>query len=193
MAVGVTGSAAAQGRVGTVELGKVFDGYWKTKQAEAALKDRATELEKEHKTMVEDFKKGKEDYQKQLEAANDQAVSNDEREKRKKAAEAKLKEIKDLEETIVQFERQARTTLDEQRMRMRNNLLGKIREAINARAKQAGYALVIDTAAESAKNTPVVLYNNMDNDLTAGVLQQLNADAPPDAVKPADKPAGEKK
>jgi outer membrane protein len=190
---GMTGSAAAQGRIATVDLGKVFEGFWKTKQADAAWKDRAAELEKEHKTLADDWKKGKDEYQKLYAVANDQAVSAEEREKRKKSADAKLKEIKDLEDTIAQFERQARTTLDELRLRLRNNLLDAIRKAINSRAKSAGYALVIDTTAESAKNTPVVLYTNNDNDLSESVLQMLNTDAPPEPAKTTPKPADDKK
>ncbi len=180
----MTLSASAQGRIATVDLGKVFDGYWKTKQAESALKDHVAELEKEAKGMGEDLKKGNDEYQKLLGSANDQAVSNDEREKRKKSAETKLKELKDLQESLGQFERQARTTLDEKRLRLRNNLLGEIKTALTSKAKSAGYALVLDTAAESVKNTPVVLYSNGDNDLTEAVLQQLNTTAPPDATAP---------
>lgn len=175
-----------------MDLGKVFDGYWKTKQAEAALKDRVAELEKEAKGMGEDLKKGNEEYQKLLVSANDQAVSSDEREKRKKNAETKLKELKDLQETLGQFERQARTTLDEQRLRLRNNLLGDIKLALNSKARSAGFALVLDTAAESVKNTPVVLYTNGDNDLTEAVLQQINTTAPADALKPSEKTAESK-
>src|SRR5205814_3454388 len=103
-------SALGQGRIATIDLRKVFDNYWKTKQADAALKDRAADMEKEHKNMLEDWKKAKEDYQGLLAGANDQAVSSDEREKRKKAAEEKLKYIKDTEDTILQYEKQARNT-----------------------------------------------------------------------------------
>src|SRR6266704_5838227 len=114
-------SAFGQGRNATIDLRKVFDGYWKTKQADAALKDRAADMEKEHKNKLNDWKKAKEDYQGLLAGANDQAVSSDEREKRKKAAEEKLKYIKDTEDTILQYEKQARITLDDQKRRMRDN------------------------------------------------------------------------
>lgn len=187
VAGGTRFTVSAQGRIATVDMQKVFDGYWKTKQAEAALKDRATEIEKEHKGMVDDYKKGMEEYQTLLASANDLAVSVEEREKRKQKAENKLKEMKDLQETVGQFERQARATIDEQRMRMRNNLLGEIKTTIHSRAKSAGYALVLDTAAESSKSTPIILYTNGDNDITDAVLQQLNLNAPPDAAKPATK------
>ena len=77
-------SASAQGRIATIDLRKVFDNYWKTKQADASLKDRAADMEKEHKNMLEDWKKAKDEYQSFLSGANDQARSSDEREKSKR-------------------------------------------------------------------------------------------------------------
>jgi outer membrane protein len=185
-------SARAQGRLATVDLRKVFDGYWKTKQADAALKDRAADIDKEHKNMIEDWKKAKEDYQTLLTEANNQTLSIEEREKRKKSAEDKFKQIKDSEDAIAQYERQARTTLDEQRKRMRDSIVEEIRTTVNGKAKAAGYALVIDTMAESANNTPVVLYSNNENDMTQVVLAQLNAGAPAETPKTEEKKADPK-
>ena len=96
----LSGSAWAQGRIATVDLRKVFENYWKTKQADAALKDRAADMEKDHKTMIDDWKKAKDEYQTLLAEANNQTLSLEEREKRKKSAEDKLKQIKDAEDTI---------------------------------------------------------------------------------------------
>jgi Skp family chaperone for outer membrane proteins len=174
----LSSSAWAQGRVATVDLRKVFDGYWKTKKADATLKDRAADMEKEHKGMLDDWKKAKDDYQTLLGDANNQALSPDEREKRKKSAEDKLKQIKETEETIQQYERQARTTLDEQKKRMRDSLVEEIRAALNGMAKSSGYSLVLDTAAESINGTPIVIYSNGENDVTDNLLRQMNATAP---------------
>ncbi|HEU0040555.1 MAG TPA: OmpH family outer membrane protein [Verrucomicrobiae bacterium] len=179
-------TAWAQTRVATVDLRKLFDGYWKRKQADTALKDRAADLDKEFKGMRDDHKKLTGEYQKLLADANDPAVSAEEREKRKKAAETKLKDIQEAQETLGQFERQARTTLDEQMRRMRDNVLGEIRTVINAKAKSAGYALVVDTAAESKDFTPICLYSSGENDLTQAVLEQLNATAPVETAKPSE-------
>ena len=184
--------AWGQGRLATIDLRKVFDNYWKTKQADAALKDRAADIEKEHKSMLEDWKKAKDDYQTLLTEANNQTLSLDERDRRKKSAEDKLKQIKDSEDAITQYERQARTTLDEQKKRMRDSILEEIRTTINGKAKAAGYALVFDTVAESANNTPVVLYSNNENDITETVLYQLNAGAPADTPKTPEQKADTK-
>ena len=179
-------TASAQGRIATVDLKKLFDNYWKTKQADASLKDRAADLDKEHKGMLADYNKATDDYKAMLAASSDPAISDSEREKKKKDAEEKLRNLKDQQETIVKFENQARTTLDEQRRRMRDNILGEVRKAVDAKAKVAGYTMVIDVAAETINNTPVILFNNGENDITDAILSQLNASAPPEAVVPAE-------
>src|ERR1051325_9466410 len=183
----LSSSAWAQGRIATIDLKRLFDSYWKTKQADASLKDRAADMEKEHKNMLDDWKKAKDDYQNLLASANDQAVSSEERDKRKKSAEEKLKFIKDTEDTILQYEKQARTTLEEQKRRMRDNILGEIRTLLNSKAKTGGFSLVVDTASESVNNTPIVLFTANDNDLTDAILAQLNANAPTETPKTDEK------
>ena len=193
MLAALTSSPAwGQGRIATVDLRKMFDGYWKTKQADAALKERAADMEKEHKNMLEDYKKAKDEYQTLLTEANNQTLSLEEREKRKKSAEDKFKQMKESEDAIAQYERQARTTLDEQRKRMRDSLVEEIRTIVSGKAKSAGYALVLDTAAEGVNNTPIVLYSGNENDITEAVLSQLNAGAPAEMPKPEGKKADKK-
>jgi len=180
-----TVNAPAQGRTATIDLKRVFDGYWKTKQADAALKERASELDKDHKGMLADYNKGKDQYKSLLGAASDSAISDAERSKKKKEAEEALINLKGQEESIVKFETQARTTLDEQRRRMRDNILGEVRKAIDGKAKASSLAMVIDVAAESIANTPVILYHNGENDITDSILTQLNSTAPPEATLPS--------
>ncbi|HOX56308.1 MAG TPA: OmpH family outer membrane protein [Candidatus Paceibacterota bacterium] len=183
--------AYAQGRIATVDLRKLFDNYWKTKQADAVLKNQAADVEKEFKTMLDDLKKSKEDYQTLLAEANNQTYSLDERERRKKTAEDKLKRIKEEEDAITQYDRRARTTLDEQTKRMRGSLVEEIRTAIKGKATDAGYALVLDTASEGANGTPIVLYTNNENDITDAVLAQINIGAPAaEAPKSDEKASG---
>ena len=94
LVVSLLGDCAwAQGRIATVDLRKLFDNYWKTKQADASLKDRAADIEKDHKAMIEEWKKAKDEYQTLLADANNQALSIEERDKRKKSAEEKFKLI----------------------------------------------------------------------------------------------------
>ena len=183
-------AGAQQGKVGIIDLRKVFDDYHKTKTADARLKDQAADLDKERKIMMEQYQKATDDYKTALDGANDQAVSADEREKRKKTAESKLLDIKKLEQDIGQFDRQARTTLEEEQRKLRDRILAEIRGIINNKAKVGGYAMILDSAAETVNKTPVVMYNNGENDITAAVLAELNANAPASATSPGAVPPG---
>jgi outer membrane protein len=185
-------AASAQTRIASVDLSKVFSDYWKTKQATLALEERKADLIKELDSLNEDKKKLLKKYQELNADANDQAVAPEEREKRKKAAESKLKDLKDSDESIKQFTVRSDTDLKSQFQRMRNNVLGEIKETVNAKAKAGGYSLVLDSAAETINGTRVFLYSNGENDLTSAVLEQLNAAAPPEFNKPAAKPADPK-
>jgi Skp family chaperone for outer membrane proteins len=183
----LTGSALAQGRVGTIDLRKVFDKYYLTQQFDAKLKEEATGVEKDLKGYDDDFKKAQKDYADLLAAANDQTLSSEERDKRKAAAEKKLLDIREIQQQGNQFKAGATTRLDEQRKRMRDNLLVQIRGVVNTKAKALGYTVVVDTAAETVNNTPVVLYNSGENDMTEAVLTTINATAPVDLPKADDK------
>ena len=181
----MNGSALAQTKIATVDLKKLFDNYYKTKLAQAAIKERADQLDKDDKSMKDDLKKGSDDYQKLLQQANDQALSADERDRRKQAADEKLKQLQASKAAIDQFERQAQTTLGEQRQRMRDNILVEIKAAVATKAKSSGNTLVLDTAAETVNGTMAIVFSTGENDLTDAILAQLNAGAPIDLTKPA--------
>lgn len=192
MAALLTASVQAQPKIAVVDMKKAFDSYYKTKQAEAQIKERATDSDKVYKGMIEDYKKANDDYRKLIDSSNDQAVSADERDRRKKSAESKLMELQEIEKSVKQFEQQARTSIGEMEKRMRDKIVGEIREVVTARAKAGAYTLVMDLAAVTPYQTPIILYTSGDNDLTDAVIKEINASAPAGALSGATdaKPAG---
>ena len=175
--------ALADQKIAIIDLKKVFDEFYKTKIADAAIKDDAAALDKERKSLTDQYQKLADDYKKALEDANNQAISFDEREKRKKSAEGKLIEINDIEQSIKQFDRTAKSNLEEKQRIAREKILKEIQTIVNNKAKAGGYALVLDSAAEAASRTAVVFYTNGQDDLTTPVLKELNANAPDDLLK----------
>lgn len=190
---GFSGLAHAQAKIATVDLRKIFEGYYKTQQADAQLRERGADAEKQYKAMLDDYQKANEDYKKLVESANDQAVSAEEREKRKKAAESKVLELNEIEKTLTQFKREKQVTFDEQKRRMRDQIVREIREQINTKARAGGFNLVLDSSAETLNQAPLILFTSGQNDLTDEVLNQLNLSAPAgffDAAKDT-KPRGD--
>lgn len=182
-------TAQAADRIAIVDLKKVFDGYWKTKQADLNLKERAGELDKKRKDMIDDLKKSGDEYKKLVDSSTDSTVSLEERDRRKKSAETKLRELQEIEQSIRQFDQGARAQLGEQQRNMRDKIVVEIRDLVNKKAKTAGYAAVLDSAAESAAGTPILLFNVNLPDLTEEVISQLNATAPAGALVNPGTPA----
>jgi len=176
-------SLAETNKIGIIDMQRVWDKYWKTRQAQSQVDDQTADFEKRKKGMLEDYQKANRDYKKLIESAQDQAVSSDERDKRKNAAEKKLLEIKEIEQDANLFQRTTDEQLKMQARRMTENILRDIRDLVDAKAKAGGYTLVIDIAAKSAVGTPIVLYTNGQNDMTQEVLSQLNSTAPVGLVK----------
>lgn len=178
--VATVASVSAETKIATVDMKKLFNGYYKTKLAQSSLEGRKTELRKEIKDMADGLEKANADYKQMLNQANDQAISADERDKRKQASLDKAKEINNSRSAIEQFQRQAEAQLADQSQRMSANLVTEIQKAVADKAKAGGYAVALD----SASVPQVVVYSNGDNDITAAVLSQLNAGAPIDVSTP---------
>ncbi len=185
---GLGGPAWGQSRVATIDSARVFEGYWKTKQALATFKDRVADMDKDLAAMVQEYKKGTEEFQKLDGEAKNPALSTEEKDRRKRTADDKFKSLKDSEASIKQFKESATTTLDEQRKRMRDNLLVDIRAAIAAKAKASNYTMVLDTAVGPNSDLPIVLYSSSESDISKDVLDQLNLTDPgAGAGKPEEK------
>ncbi|HEU5395658.1 MAG TPA: OmpH family outer membrane protein [Verrucomicrobiae bacterium] len=181
-------TALAQTKIATVNMQKVFEGYYKTKLATAAIQKRKAELDKDDKDYKDQFKTANDEYQKLMAAASDPALSSEERDKRKQAADAKWKQLQESRATIDQFERQAQATLAEQVQQMQQKVLVDIQAAVASKAKAGGYSLVLDSA-KGANGLGAVLYTSGQDDLTDGVLSQLNVGAPIDISSPGVLPA----
>ena len=176
----MTISASAQTKIVSVDMKKLFDGYWKTKQAQSALETRLVELRKEIKEMTDGLEKTQNEYKQLLDQATDQAISADEREKRKQAAGDKAKEMSNSKIALDQFQRQAEAQLADQKQRMSSNITTEIRKVVADQAKASGATVVLN-----ANSTDIIVFTDPATDITENVLKQLNAGAPIDVTKPA--------
>ena len=176
-------SASAQTKVATVDMKKLFNGYYKTKLSQTSLENRKSELRKEIKDMADGLDQKQAEYKQLLDKANDQTLSTNEREKNRLASTDKAKDINESRAAIEQFQRQAEAQLGDQSQRMSVSLVGEIQKAVADKAKAGGYSMVLNAAS-----VEVVVFANTDNDITAPVLAQLNAGAPIDVTAPTGVP-----
>ena len=178
----VSSSASAQTKIAVVDMKKAFEQYYKTKQAEAQIKSQGAEADKVYKGMLEDYKKANQEYKTLLDGSNDQAVSNEERDKRKNSAEKKLLDLQEIEKSVRQYEKSAKENISALEKRMRDKIVDEIREVVNRHSRSGNFNIVYDLAAVTAYQTPIILYTDGQHDLTEAVVKELNATAPAGAI-----------
>jgi Skp family chaperone for outer membrane proteins len=184
---------AAQPRMATINLTKIFDGYYKRDQAQKVIDQQKDSYDKEYKGMVEEAKKSLEDYQKLKADTEDPLIAATEKEARLKKVQQKYDDVRSHEESLKQFQARANEQVKLSTERMMDRLLTEIRDVVKTVAKKSGYALVLDASAENVRSvTPIVIYTNGENDITDEVLKLLNAAAPASAEPAASPKTAEK-
>ena len=185
-------NASAQVKIAVVDMKRAFEQYYKTKQAEVQIKSQGAEADKVFKGMLEDYRKANQEYKGLVDGSSDQAVSAEEREKRKSSAEKKLLDLQEIEKSVKQYEKSAKENIGALEKRMRDKIVDEIREVVNRMSRNGSYSLVLDLAAVTAYQTPIILYTDGQNDLTEAIIKELNATAPPGTATFGDA-AGPKK
>lgn len=166
--------ALAQPKIAIVDMKKVFDGYWKTKQLDKKLSGSLQEFNDQQKKMIEQFQAAQKEYLAVKESAKDPALSANEKERRNTEAEEKLQQIRQLENDIRSHKRSGEVRLTEQQVRHKNNLITDIKDTIKVKARSEGFSLVLNTAAVDINQAPIVLFTDGSNDITEDILATLN-------------------
>lgn len=168
------GVARAEDKIVFVDMDKVFNDFYKTKLADAQLKDQAEEYKGERTKMVDDFKKLQDEFKEVRDEAQNTALSEEARNTKRNAAEEKLVELRELEGKIRRFEESRRRQLDEQMKRVRDKLVEEIKTTISTYAKTQGYTAVLDSSGENLNGVPSVLHFDAKLDITPAVVDLLN-------------------
>ena len=178
---GLSGRAVDQ-KIAIFDLHKAFDSYYKTIQSTVAIKQELEEAKKEEAQMIESARKHEEELHQLIEKANDQAVSAEQREISKTAANKKSAEFDVDKQTINEFEQRAKLHLQAKQERRTAEIVKEIKGVVDAHAKAGGYSMVFDSSGESGNHVPVLLYSNGQDDLTDSIIKVLNAAAPPGSL-----------
>lgn len=158
-----------------VNLDSVFTNYYKTKDAEAQLKEQADEVKAERKQLIDNLDKLKESYNNLKNQAQSPALNDDARNAKRAEAEDKLLEVRDAENKIRRLEESAQRRIDEQSRRARMQLVTEINEVVSAHAISRGYHAIIDSSGNSLNGVPTVVFYNPKYDITAEIIAVVNA------------------
>ncbi len=155
MVLGLATSAlAAEGKIGYVDLSRLFDEYYKTKAYDKVLEKEHKTFEKERMSKVDEIKEAQgklslltEDKKKELED-----------------------EIASKKEALMAFDRRMKADLTKKRNEKIREILLEIEKVVSDYAEKEGYAIIL--------NDRVLIYGTPKTDLTEPILKILNSNQP---------------
>ena len=185
--LGTAGASAQNIKVGTVDMKKVFESYYKTKDAEAKINEARNTAKKELEDRMDGAKKTLDEVKKLDEEINKPELSKDAKEQKAKVRTEKAGELQNMDREIREFQQSREKQLQEQSVRMRAGIVEEINKVIAERVKAENFDLVFDKSGPSLNGVPIVLYSRDSYEFTAAVVDALNKNKGKEAAEP--KPA----
>ena len=172
--------ASADLKIATVDLGKAFDQYYKTKEAAARLKEKQEEAQKEIQDKVTDYQHISDEVAKLDAQSKDQTLSPEARADKAKARDQRGADMQAAGRSIEEFKTERGNELKDEYVRRRKEVVDQITKVIDDYSGPQGFDLVLDKSSASVTSgVPFVLYNsNKLIDITPDIVKKLNADAP---------------
>jgi outer membrane protein len=171
--------AQAQCKVGVVEMNKIFTGYYKTKDAENKLNDARETARKELEDRMESHKQLLDEINQLNGDVDNLALSATTKADRSKKREDKIQQVRTLENEINDFKNSREKQLQEQAVRMRNQIVEEIMKLIEDRVKIDNYDLVFDKSGQSLGGVQFLLHSKDSMDFSDDILTALNRTRPP--------------
>jgi Skp family chaperone for outer membrane proteins len=178
-AVAITFSSAASVhaadlKVGTIDMKAVFDGYYKTKEAEAKINEARNQAKKELDERLDVFNKAQEEARKLNDEANKPELSEKAKAEKSKALNEKLQALGTLQREVQEFQQTRERQLSEQSVRSRNVLLEDLNKVIADKVKAGAYDLVLDKSGQSLNAVGILVYSKDSFDFTNDVTVEVN-------------------
>ena len=170
--------AAAQMKVGIVDMNKVFTSYYKTKDAEARLNDARAQAKTDLDGRLETLKADMEAINKLEADTKKPELTADKREAAVKQRDEKINQVRNLDREIGEFRQTRERQLQEQFMRMRGDIVQDIMKVVDTKVKAHGFDLVLDSSGLGISEVKVVLYSAPSMDFSDSIISTLNANAP---------------
>lgn len=146
--------AEDKAKIGYVDLSRLFDEYYKTKEYDKVLEGEHKAYEQEGKVKIEKIR----------EAQGKLALL---KEDQKKATEDEIEKMKN---ELLEYDRQKKTDLTKERNEKIREILLEIEKIVSGYAEQNGYSVIL--------NDRVLIFADKGLDLTENILKNLNAKKP---------------
>ena len=186
----VAAAQEAKIKIATVDMQELFQQYYRTNEAQKQINVERSRIQKDNNerlTRIRELENNLGNLKKQIE---DPSVNDNKKQTLFKDWQMQQQEGIALERERKEFLQRRNQMLNEKMVQRMKGILDEIRKLVEEQAKTDDYDYVFDKSGLSTSQVPFLLYTKDATDITAGLLKDLNKDAPAESA-PAEEPAPE--
>ncbi|OGV79716.1 MAG: hypothetical protein A3K19_06435 [Lentisphaerae bacterium RIFOXYB12_FULL_65_16] len=173
-ALWLTAGAAWAGKLGLVDMEKVFQGYYKTSRSDSAFQKQKDVYSDHAKNLAAEIDAIKKQRDEQQEKSLNIALSDEVRADNRKGAEEKNGLYQEKKKEFKDFLTKTDKELQGKYLELRSEIVKEITEFLKKYGEREGFDLVLDSSGLTRNFIPVVIYHASSLDVTEAVLGELN-------------------
>jgi len=174
-------------KIATVDMQMLFKQYHRTNEAQKEINVERAKIQQNNNERLETIRNLEGELQGLRKQLDDPAISDKKKQDLFKNFQMKTQEGVALDRERREFLQRRNTALNEKMVQKMRGILEEIRKLVEDRAKADDYDYVFDRSGLSTSQVPFLLYTKDATDITPGLLDALNKDAPAATPKKEDK------
>ncbi|RYD32392.1 MAG: OmpH family outer membrane protein [Verrucomicrobiaceae bacterium] len=185
MAVSLATVAAAQEgklNIATVDMQELFKQYYRTNEAQKQINVERARIQKDNNERLARIRELEDSINKLKKQIEDPSLNDSKKQALFKDLQTQNQEGNALDRERREFLQRRNQALNEKMVQRMKGILEEIRKLVEEKAKVDNYDYVFDKSGLSTSQVPFLLYTKDATDITAGLLKDLNKDAPAESA-----------
>ncbi len=177
--------------IATVDMQELFKQYYRTNEAQKQINVERARINKDNNerlARIRELEATLASLRKQLE---DPSLADSKKQTLFKDWQTQQQEGIALDRERREFLQRRNQALNEKMVQRMKGILEEIRKIVEEKAKKDNFDYVFDKSGLSTSQVPFLLYTKDATDITAGILKDLNKDAPAESLPTPGDPAPE--
>jgi outer membrane protein len=179
-----TMAVAQEGKlnIGTVDMQELFKQYYRTNEAQKQINVERARIQKDNNERLTRIRGLEENLGKLRKQLEDPSLNDSKKQTLFKEWQMQQQEGIALDRERREFLQRRNQALNEKMVQRMKGILEEIRKLVEEKAKLENFDYVFDKSGLSTSQVPFLLYTKDATDITAGLLKDLNKDAPADSL-----------
>ena len=177
--------------IATVDMQELFKQYYRTNDAQKQINVERARIQKENNERLARIRELQTNHDKLRKQLEDPALNDSKKQTLFKEWQMQEQEGIALDRERREYLQRRNQALNEKMVQRMKGILEEIRKLVEEKAKVDNYDYVFDKSGLSTSQVPFLLYTKDATDITAGLLKDLNKDAPAESLPAAGDPVPE--